>query len=382
MSARCRRNTGLALGLAALLALLATGAPAGASARVSPAFSTQAMWIWQLPKTEGGSLDRIIARARANNIGAVYVKSADAGNRWSQFSASVVKRLRKAGLRVCGWQFVYGASPTAEARAGAGAKAAGAECLIIDAESSYEGRYRSASTYMKQLRRLVGSSYPLGFTSFPYVDYHPSLPYSVFLGSGGAQVNMPQVYWRDIGTSVTTAMRHTWQQNRIYGRPIHPIGQTYQQAPVKDIARFRAMAAAWEAPGYSWWEWSTTSTRQWAALAGRTVPKATLSDPGWPTLRSGSRGDPVVQAQRLLVAAGYDSVKPTGSYGAATVSAVRSLQARRGVRVDGVLGASTWPGLLKAAASRITARNSRLAEAVTPRSAGMRSTRNELRPGR
>ena len=364
------------------LALVVTQSPGSAGAAVNPAFTGQAMWIWQLPKTEGGSLARIVARAKANNISAVYVKSADAGTRWQQVTPEVVSQLKAAGLKVCGWQFVYGARPAAEASAGAAAKDAGADCLIIDAESSYEGRYRSAATYMAALRRKVGRSYPLGFTSFPYVDFHPSLPYSTFLGSGGAQVNMPQVYWRDIGTSVSTAMRHTWRENRIYGRPIVPIGQTYQSAPVADIARFRAMAAAWEAPGYSWWEWSTTSSRQWAALASRTVSKVNPGDPGWPTLRRGSKGDSVVQAQKLLKAAGNPALKATGIYDAATVAAVSALQGSRGIAVDGVLGSSTWPSLMKVAAAKISARNTRIAQGSTPRSASIVRDRNELRPAR
>ena len=376
-----KRNLVLwATGLA--LALVVAQAPDRAAAAVNPAFTGQAMWIWQLPKTEGGSLARIVARAKANNISAVYIKSADAGTRWQQFTPAVVSQLKSAGLRVCGWQFVYGARPAAEASAGAAARDAGADCLIIDAESSYEGRYKSAATYMAALRKKVGRSYPLGFTSFPYVDFHPSLPYSTFLGSGGAQVNMPQVYWRDIGTSVVTAMRHTWRENRIYGRPIAPIGQTYQSAPVSDIARFRAMAAAWEAPGYSWWEWSTTSTRQWAALAPRTVSRVNPGDPGWPTLRRGSKGDSVVQAQKLLRAAGSSTLRASGIYDAATATAVSALQEERGIAVDGILGSSTWPTLMKVAAAKISVRNARISQGSVPRSASIVRDRDELRAAR
>jgi hypothetical protein len=354
----------LAATVVASAALLGLQAQPASSARVHPAFATQAMWIWQLPRTEGGSVDRIIARARANRIGAVYIKSADAGNRWSQFSAAAVSQLKAAGLRVCGWQFVYGNRPLSEAAAGAAAKAAGAECLIIDAESAYKGKYKAATSYMKELRRRVGSSYPLGFTSFPYVSFHTTVPYSVFLGARGAQVNMPQVYWRDIGTSVSTAMTRTWRENRIYGRPIVPIGQTYQKAPISDIARFRAYARAWDAPGYSWWEWSTTSSRQWAALAKRKVSRINPGDPGWPVLGRGAKGDPVRQGQRLLIAAGYGAVKANGIFGDATAGAVRSLQESRSLPVTGTLDAATWPALIRVAAARIT--KLRLARASEP----------------
>ena len=114
----------------------------------------------------------------------------------------------------------------------------GADCLVIDAESEYEGRYSSAQTYMTELRAKVGPDYPVGLASFPYVDYHPAFPYSVFLGPGGAQFNAPQMYWKDIGTSVDTVFAHTYLENTIYGRPIFPLGQTYSNPSSADLVRF------------------------------------------------------------------------------------------------------------------------------------------------
>ncbi len=72
---------------------------------------------------------------------------------------------------------------------------------MIDAESSYEGRYAAADAYVDKLRRAIGRRFPTALTSFPYVDYHPALPYSVFLGPGGARYNLPQLYWHTIGVT-------------------------------------------------------------------------------------------------------------------------------------------------------------------------------------
>ena len=82
---------------------------------------------------------------------------------------------------------------------------------------------------MERLRSLIGPRYPVALAAFPYVDFHPSFPYSVFLGPGGAQYNAPQMYWRDIGTSVAAVYAHTYSFNRIYQRPIFPLGQLYSQ---------------------------------------------------------------------------------------------------------------------------------------------------------
>ena len=90
--------------------------------------------------------------------------------------------------------------------------------IVIDAETAYEGRYGAAQAYIQQLRAAIPPGFPLGLTSFPYVDYHPALPYSVFLGPGGADFNVPQVYWQAIGTTVDNAVQHTYVHNRIYQR--------------------------------------------------------------------------------------------------------------------------------------------------------------------
>ena len=84
---------------------------------------------------------------------------------------------------------------------------------------------------MKTLRTLIGNTFPVALAGFPYIDYHPAFPYSVFLGPGGAQYNVPQMYWYDIGTSVDAVYAHTYDFNRIYGRPIFPLGPDLQLPP-------------------------------------------------------------------------------------------------------------------------------------------------------
>ena len=115
------------------------------------------MWIWQLPKSEGGDVNAIAARARAAGISTVFVKSSDGpDDAWAQFNPTLVQALHAYGLHVCAWQFVYGADPLGEAAQGASAVAAGADCLVIDAESRYEGRYAQAQQYVAALRAAVG----------------------------------------------------------------------------------------------------------------------------------------------------------------------------------------------------------------------------------
>jgi Putative peptidoglycan binding domain len=308
----------------------------------------RAMWIWELGSTDGGNLSDIIAGARQVGVSTVFVKSSDGRDFWSnQFTRTIVRALHAGGLKVCAWQYVYGASPLREADLGAEAVDDGADCLVIDAEAQYQGRYIAAQTYIQRLRSLIGADYPVALAGFPYVDFHPSFPYSVFLGPGGAQYNVPQMYWRDIGTSVAAVYAHTYSFNRIYQRPIFPLGQLYSNPPPRQILRFRELDLAYGAGGISWWDWQSATAKAWDAMS---LPINSL--PGFTPQKAmgvvgrGASGDLVVWAQEHLVSAGFP-VKISGEFKYRTYSEVAAFQARHGLATDGVLGPATWAALLR-----------------------------------
>lgn len=339
----------LRLTVATALALLGALASPGASpAAVAPSpLDGNGMWIWML-SASGGSAEGVAEKATRHGVEVVFVKSGDGSSYWSQLSEELVAGLHAGGLRVCAWQFVYGGYPGAEARVGAAAVEAGADCLVIDAESHYEGRYSEAARYMRRLRELVGPEYPVALTSFPYVDYHPAFPYSVFLASGAAQYNVPQMYWRAIGTSVPQNFRHTYRFNRPYGAPIFPLGQTYQDPPRREVIAFRQLALAYGAAGVSWWSWQETDGPEWRWVGRPLPPQSAELRParGYAVLSEGSGGDLVVWAQQLLRAAGWQ-VRVDGTYGPGTAAAVREFQANEGLEPTGTVGATTWRALLE-----------------------------------
>jgi len=323
------------------------GGPVVPPGSLPAALQGNGMWIWEAGRSEGGDAVAIAARARSAGMSTVFIKSSDGGSsRWPQFNPGFVAALKANGLKVCAWQFVYGNDPAGEAAMGAGAVADGADCLVIDAETQYEGKYAAAQQYMTALRAAVGPSYPIGLTSFPYVDYHPRLPYSVFLGPGGAQANLPQVYWKDIGGTVDAVSARTLAANRIYGAPIAPLGQTYGNPAAEDIARFRSLWAAYGSAGLSWWSWQATGEAEWGVLALPLQPvPAPPPDPGWPPLTRGNKGDQVVWLQQHL--ASFDpAVTVTSSFDAATDTALRNLQTAKGLEPTGVTDALTWQALL------------------------------------
>jgi hypothetical protein len=308
----------------------------------------RAMWIWELGYTSGGSVSQIVATAHQYGVGTVIVKSSDGISFWSsQFTPALVSALHAGGLRVCAWQYVYGDHPITEAYKGAAAVRQGADCLIIDAESEYQGKYVAAQSYLKRLRGLIGYRYPLALAGFPYIDYHPAFPYSVFLGPGGAQENVPQMYWRDIGTTTDDVFAHTYSYNRIYQRPIFPLGQIYGSPPIRQIVRFRQLSRAYSAPGVSWWDWQEANPSSWSAISRPAGPLAGYAVySGLASIGRGATGDLVVWAQEHLLSAG-DNVGVDGGFGANTQQAVQQFQAAHGLSPDGVIGTQTWIALLR-----------------------------------
>ena len=163
MRARLRTTTLALIAGAALLALARRAARGRClvpdERRQRPSKSPLAgngMWIWYLSRSSHGKLGAIAKKAHAHGIDTVLIKSGDGTTYWNQFSPAVVNGLHARGLDVCAWQFIYGDKPGKEAKVGAAAVANGADCLVLDVEGQYEGKYPQASYFMSSLRSLVG----------------------------------------------------------------------------------------------------------------------------------------------------------------------------------------------------------------------------------
>jgi hypothetical protein len=354
------------------------GSSGGSTPPTGTAFDGNGMWIWYVSNANGGDTTAIVNQAKAHGISTVFVKSGDGGSYWSQFSPALVAALHAGGLHVCAWQYVYGRSPAAEAAVAARAVTeGGADCFVIDAEAEYEGKYAAAQTYVANLRTAAGADYPIGLAGFPYVDYHPSFPYSVFLGPNGAQFNVPQVYWKAIGGGVDAVVDHAYRFNRPYGRTIAPLGQTYDSPPSSEIVRFRQLAAADGATGLSWWSWQHTASAAWNAVGQGITQLASAPSQDFAPLARGKQGDLVIWAQQHLKGAGQ-TVPVDGSYGTTTEAAVKRFQTSAGLPSTGAIDTATWQALLQHAPA--TPKWS--AGSTAPRTAKLPARRYEIGPGR
>jgi hypothetical protein len=154
------------------------------------------------------------------------------------------------------------------------------------------------------------------------------------------------MYWKDIGVSVDTVYANTYIANRIYGRTIFPLGQTYGGVSTAEVLRFREEATDYGAPGISFWDWQETKAGGWTALTDPLEPLTSVTpNLTYPELSSGSKGDEVLWMQEHLASA-VPTQETTGDFSAQTVADLEAFQTARGIAPSGVTTAPTWEALL------------------------------------
>jgi peptidoglycan hydrolase-like protein with peptidoglycan-binding domain len=87
---------------------------------------------------------------------------------------------------------------------------------------------------------------------------------------------------------------------------------------------------------------ASTTTRSPRVSGDQQKPGIQYTAVGFPILRLGMRGEEVYELQRRLQRFGYLKNDPDGDFGAATETAVKTLQQRFGLEADGVAGGETW----------------------------------------
>jgi peptidoglycan hydrolase-like protein with peptidoglycan-binding domain len=69
------------------------------------------------------------------------------------------------------------------------------------------------------------------------------------------------------------------------------------------------------------------------------IDEADMSNP---TIKKGSKGNPVRRAQKRLTLGGWDTGGVDGIFGAGTEAAVKRFQRDQGLTQDGIVGPRTW----------------------------------------
>ncbi len=257
------------------------------------------MWIWQIYNDENGNLSSVISRLKKAGVTWVAVKLGDSNSFWDSPNnttvypwashyggfAAVIDTFHNNGIKVYGWQYVYGTNKWTGSTTLANEadvtdailNLPGLDGFIIDAEAEFEasGMTTVAALYMDSIRAAHPNSF-IALTSFARVTGQP-MPWTTFLKN--CDVNMPQAYWALRPTTPTAefnAMRNdfeSWEQTWIsqgYSssvKPIVPIGcegpNTGYTEKIGDIQQFCGLVQGVGYVGVSLWEYADMDTMNW-----------------------------------------------------------------------------------------------------------------------
>ncbi|MGE3621545.1 MAG: hypothetical protein AB7L84_13880 [Acidimicrobiia bacterium] len=244
------------------------------------------MWTWQRDQTEGGDVERIVARATGAGLTHLYVRTGDSRRGFynAGFLDDLLPRAHQAGLKVYAWDFPDLDDPEADVERAVAAiehEAPGGhrvDGFSADIETPSEGTQLTvdaARTYAEGLRAAVGPSEVLIATvPNPTEHFRAVFPYEAVVPSFDAVA--PMVYWhaRDPAADLNSAAAHLAG----FGKPLLPIGQAYDGAPeggppgpppAAEIVAFLDAAAVNGAAAVSFWSWQHASPEIWATLAAR-----------------------------------------------------------------------------------------------------------------
>ena len=239
------------------------------------------MWLNEWSATEGGSVDRIVARAKAAGLTQIWVRT---GSSKSGFYAAselraLLPRAHAAGLKVVAWDFPYLYDPVADANRAAATLALSVRGHRIDAfspdiESPSEGTQltrRRLAVYLGIVQRAM-RGLPL-VSTVPHANDHWWKVYDYTTQVPYVDAFAVMAYWNctepgaDIARSVARLAP--------LGRPLHVIGQAFDFGPYggrvgqptgREVWRFVDVAYRRRLLGASFWVWQHATAEQFRAL--------------------------------------------------------------------------------------------------------------------
>lgn len=238
------------------------------------------VWLWNWRRCDGGDPERVARRLLSAGCRGALVKAFD-GPRWFDQGEpwrEIGRALRARGLRVGGWGYCYGEDVAGEARRAVETAGYGeADLLVLDVEGEFEERPQAAEELCGRIRAALGPDYPLYYSTFAIVRYHPSFPYEAFRRrcTGAA----PQVYWNAFRWPVERALTETYLGYLGLGeRPqrLFPVGGAYQGGGVaypspEEVAAFAAGAGRRGSAGVSFWSYEHMDEAMWRAVAEASI---------------------------------------------------------------------------------------------------------------
>lgn len=161
------------------------------------------LWIWYFSYT-GKTAVEVATEAKALGVTYVLIKTGQDANFYStRYTPENVAAFTSLGIKVFGWPYVTPNNiPGSIDAIEKAALIPGTSGIIIDAEVEFEGNHAAAALALCDgLRQRVPGLW-LGYTSFGWVSYHATFPFSTFDQHCG-DAFFPQVYWSDRGVTQT-----------------------------------------------------------------------------------------------------------------------------------------------------------------------------------
>jgi len=235
------------------------------------------IFIWKLALCAGGDMLALANMAKNAGFSWVAIKATDGTYNYNQgispswtgpdLLKSAIIALRAVGIKVWGWQYIYGATNLGQSIAVLEAKKAvenierfNLDGWIIDPEKEYKRKGASAwaDIYMTALRAAC-PNVSIGLCSYRFPSVHPEIPWHNFLRR--CNFHAPQVYWIGAHNPGDQLRKSVRELQALANLPVVPVGAAYYdptfkwQPTVAELNEFDRTAHELKLPGVTWWEW-------------------------------------------------------------------------------------------------------------------------------
>jgi hypothetical protein len=246
------------------------------------------IWIWELPKCDGGSARAIAARAKRCGVAGVIVKVGEDGPVPEQLSSAFVQELAAGGVACAAWWYCRPRALEAQIAMLEVIRDRGITAFVLDAESEWDSPDQRplAKTFATNLRAALGPDVFLADAPWARpIKHRAPFPYAEF--GSVMDARMPQFYWKLAEEGGEPCDRFLadcdleWAQTAP-GALICPTLSTLnrdgtQHAPVSELAWALDRYAARQA--VSLWSYQHLSVAEWAFLEERAAAAPPLAPP-------------------------------------------------------------------------------------------------------
>ena len=220
------------------------------------------LYVWNIVDMPDMWIDKFVAMGItwiavkvADGVNSSNLRKMTGGGTVDDILEPFIKAAKSVGMKVLGWQYVYGFNPDSEAdKAAQRVRKFELDGFIIDAEHQYKGKHAQAKLYSKNLRMLLPDT-PIGLSTYRFPEGHPTLPYKEFLAI--CDFNAPQVYWnyRKAGQELSESYE---QYLEIKDLPFVPAGRAYYgegfpKPTPEEVDNFLRMAESIGCPAAFFW---------------------------------------------------------------------------------------------------------------------------------